>query len=178
MGDARNDPEGDGGDLFSEAMRDVEPLDGPRTVPRRRRPERTFNSATAGRRAPRFQVERQGGRVRGLAEGRRPRLLNRLRGGAFPVEHRVDLHGFTETEARMAVRDEVEEAWRRGRRCLLVIHGRGRHSPGGPVLREALPDWLVDPPLSHRVIAFVTAPERYGGTGATLVLLKVRRGGG
>ena len=87
----------------------------------------------------------------------------------------LDLHGFTEAEARAVVRHEVEESWRRGRRCLLVIHGRGRHSAGGPVLREALPDWLATPPLAHRVIAFVTAPERYGGAGATLVLLRPGR---
>lgn len=175
MADVHGDDDGGGGDLFSEEMRDVEPLDGPRPVLRRRDSERPRDGAERRRRAPRFRFEREGSLVRGLADGRRPRLLTRLRGGAFPVEHRVDLHGFTESEARSVVHDEVEEAWRRGRRCLLVIHGRGRHSPGAPILKEALPGWLTTPPLAHRVIAFVTAPERHGGSGATLVLLKARR---
>jgi DNA-nicking Smr family endonuclease len=160
--------------LFEEAMRDVEPVAGPRPVRQRRRPERTV-AAPAGPRPPRFTVERDGPRVSGLAEGRRPRLLARLRGGGFPLARRVDLHGFTAAEARAEVEAELAAAGERGERCVLVIHGRGRGSAGGPVLKEALPDWLVAPPLAHRVVAFVTAPEPLGGSGATLVLLRERK---
>lgn len=160
-------------------MEGVEPLDGPAPVLRDKRKERAPDRRRAGgRRPPRFQVERRGAAVRGLARGRRPRLLQRLRRGAFPVEQRVDLHGFTQREAQVEVEVAVEMAWERGRRCLLVIHGRGRNSPGGPVLKEALPEWLTTPPLAFRVIAFTTAPERQGGAGATLVLLKRNREGG
>ncbi len=159
--------------LFEEAMRDVEPVAGPRPV-RRRAPAQRQAPAILGPRPPRFAVERDGPRTSGLAEGRRPRLLARLRGGAFPVERRVDLHGFTAAEARAEVEAEVAAAWERGERCLLVIHGRGRGSAAGPVLKEALPDWLTAPPLAHRVVAFVTAPEPLGGAGAALVLLRPR----
>lgn len=158
-------------DLFAEAMGDVEPLSGPRPVTRRPRrlAERLEEKAP-----PRFLVERTGAHHRGRAEGRRPRLVARLRGGAYPVERRIDLHGLTAEQARAHVESECAEAHRSGERCLLVIHGRGRGSVAGPVLREALPDWIAEPPLAHRVVAFVTAPETLGGVGATLVLLRPR----
>ena len=153
-------------------MAGVEPVTGPRTVLRKPRAQGPRPETPA---APRFTVERDGARVTGLAAGRRPRTLGRLKAGRFPVEQRIDLHGFTEAEAREVVEEELLAAWRRGRRCALVIHGRGRGSAAGPVLKEALPDWLVAAPLARRVVAFATAPDRLGGLGATLVLLTVRR---
>jgi DNA-nicking Smr family endonuclease len=162
-------------DLFNAAMKGVEPLGGRRPVLRRRKAE---GRPTDLPRPPRFRVERSGERVTGLLEGRRPRTLVRLRGGAFPVEQRLDLHGFTAAAARAEVEETVERAWRRGRRCLLVIHGRGRRSAAGPVLKEELPGWLTAPPLARRVVAFTSAPDSLGGAGALLVLLRVRRGGG
>jgi len=168
-----DDSDRSGGDdraLFEQAMRDVEPVAGPRPVRRREAARRAVPAAEP--RPPRFTVERDGSRVSGLAEGRRPRLLTRLKGGAFAVERRVDLHGLTVSEARREVEDELAAAWSRRQRCVLVIHGRGRGSVAGPVLKEALPDWLVSPPLAFRVVAFVTAPEPLGGAGATLVLLR------
>jgi len=160
-------------DLFEEAMAGVEPVTGPKPV--LRKPAAPSPRERHGPPPPRFRVERDGSRVTGLAADRRPRTLGRLKGGHYPVEHRIDLHGLTEAEAREVVEDELLAAWGRGRRCALVIHGRGRHSAAGPVLKEALPDWLVADPLGRRVVAFATAPDRLGGLGATLVLLTVRR---
>lgn len=159
--------------LFEQAMDGVEPVDG--TQPVLRRPQATGRVVAAEPRVPRFTIERDGSRVSGLADGRRPRLLARLKGGAFPVERKVDLHGLTAAEARVEVEAELAAAWQRGQRCVLVIHGRGRGSALGPVLKEALPDWLVASPLARRVTAFVTAPDRQGGAGATLVLLTAGR---
>jgi DNA-nicking Smr family endonuclease len=55
---------------------------------------------------------------------------------------------------------------------VLVVHGRGLHSPGAPVLKHALPGWLAEPPLGQRVLAFASATPPHGGTGATFVLLR------
>lgn len=157
-------------------MRDVEPVSGPRPVTLRPAATRRGRVApTDLPRPPRFTVQRDGLRIQGLAEGRRPRLLARLRGGRFPVERQLDLHGFTAAEARREVEEELLAARGAGQRCVLVIHGRGRGSAGAPVLRESLPDWLVEAPLAHHVAAFTTAPDPLGGAGATLVLLRVKR---
>jgi DNA-nicking Smr family endonuclease len=161
--------------LFAEAMKDVEPLRGKRPVLRRHRAESGPGDLP---RTPRFRVEHVGERVSGLLDGRRPRTLVRLRGGAFPVEHRLDLHGFTAAAARDEVETAVERAWREGRRCLLLIHGRGLRSAAGPVLKERLPEWLTAVPAARRVVAFTSAPDHLGGSGALLVLLRVRRGAG
>ena len=137
--------------LFEQAMADVEPVRGPR--PRAQAAGEAAARARLAPAAPRFTVERDGRRVSALLEGHRPRLLARLKGGGYPLERRVDLHGFTEREAREEVAAELAAAWARGERCVLVIHGRGRGSVGGrAVLREALPGLAVvgTPGDTHR----------------------------
>jgi DNA-nicking Smr family endonuclease len=62
-----------------------------------------------------------------------------------------------------------------GGRCVLVIHGRGRHSETEPILKEALLDWLAEPPVGSLVLAFSSALGRDGGVGATYVLLRRER---
>jgi DNA-nicking Smr family endonuclease len=39
------------------------------------------------------------------------------------------------------------------------------------VLRENIAEWLSQPPLASRVLAFCTAPREQGGAGAVVVLL-------
>jgi DNA-nicking Smr family endonuclease len=60
----------------------------------------------------------------------------------------------------------------RGRKVVLVIVGKGHHSPGGQgVLRAELADWLTTAPIAAHVLAFDTAPPKWGGSGGVLVLL-------
>ena len=56
-----------------------------------------------------------------------------------------------------------------------MVHGRGLHSPEGPVLKEALPGWLAAAPIGARVLAFATAGPEAGGAGASYVLLRRSR---
>ena len=60
-------------------------------------------------------------------------------------------------------------------RCVLVIHGRGRHSETEPILKEALLGWLAEPPVGPLVLAFSNALGGDGGVGATYVLLRRER---
>lgn len=122
-----------------------------------------------------FRVETEGGRLRGLAAGVDRRHLRGLERGEREVEAELDLHGLSAADARVAVRQALHDAHEDGLRCIRVIHGRGRRSPLGPVLREGLPEWLTAPPAGRLVMAFATAPGRLGGDGATLVLLRRRR---
>jgi DNA-nicking Smr family endonuclease len=126
-------------------------------------------------RAP-FSVTRTGERVEGLARGVDPAHLRRLRRGEVEVERDLDLHGETAREARAQVAAALRAAYDAGERCLRVVHGRGLHSPGAPVLKDALLDWLAEPPLAALVLAFASAPPREGGAGALLVLLRRKRG--
>ena len=60
-----------------------------------------------------------------------------------------------------------------GKRCVLLVHGRGTHSKDQlPVLKEALRGWLPSHRLGRQVLAFATARPADGGAGALYVLLR------
>jgi DNA-nicking Smr family endonuclease len=85
----------------------------------------------------------------------------------------LDLHRMGAAEARRAVHRFVRSRARHGEEVVLVITGRGRRAKSSPVLRVEAPEWLAEPSVVHCVRAFVTAPPRWGGPGALLVLLAV-----
>ena len=57
-----------------------------------------------------------------------------------------------------------------GKRCVLVITGRGRL--GGGVLKAAVPRWLDEPEFRPHLLAIATAQPRDGGTGALYLMLR------
>ena len=109
----------------------------------------------------------------GSAPGVSHELVEKLREGAFSFRRHVDLHGYTRDDAKTALTDFIASARRDGERCVLVVTGRGKSSPGGiSVIREALPRWLGRFPLRSHVLAFCTARSVDGGPGAFYVLLR------
>jgi DNA-nicking Smr family endonuclease len=121
----------------------------------------------------RFEVEDDGRRV----EGRRVDLpleaLRKLRRGSLPIDARLDLHGSTTHEARAKLDVFLRTMRSRGERCVLVIHGKGEHSPqGAGVLRGEIAAWLSQGAGSEHVAAFATATAGDGGEGAVYVLLR------
>jgi DNA-nicking Smr family endonuclease len=67
----------------------------------------------------------------------------------------------------------VRKAHRRGLDVLCIVHGKGQHSEGGKgVLRDAVLSALTETGAAPLVLAFVTAPDVLGGSGALLVELK------
>ncbi len=109
------------------------------------------------------------------------RSVDRLRRGKLPVEARLDLHGMTQTKAEAALARFLAGAQAAGRRCVLVITGKGAReremfeSPG--VLKRRVPVWLNAPANRARVLAFAAARPQHGGGGALYVLLKRQRRG-
>jgi DNA-nicking Smr family endonuclease len=122
-----------------------------------------------------FAVQRIGEQIEGKASGADDALLRKLRNGEFPADLRVDLHGLHAPAARRAVHEAIQRTWAQGKRCVLVVHGRGSHSESEPVLKQALLGWLAEPPVGERVLAFTSARGRDGGVGATYVLLRRSR---
>jgi len=163
--------EGGGRSEFEAAMGDVDKIAGrdrtlaPVPPPVGNRPRRE-------REPVQFEDVRCDDRLEGRAPGIDRKLLRRLRAGSFEIELRIDLHGLLAAEARDSVREALLEASADGRRCALVIHGRGLHSSDEPVLKRTLPEWLAEPPLGERVMAFASATPEHGGAGATYVLLR------
>ena len=156
---------------FEAAMGDVDKLAG-RDRTHAPVPPRVGKRPPHEREPVRFEGLRNADRLEGRASGIDRKLLRRLRAGAFEIELTIDLHGLLAAEARERVREALLEAFAAGRRCALVIHGRGLHSADEPVLKRTLPDWLAEPPLGERVMAFASATPEHGGLGATYVLLR------
>lgn len=104
------------------------------------------------------------------------RTAKRLKRGQLAVEARMDLHGLTQEEAHRALSAFVQGSQAAGRRCVLVITGKGLRPDGTTgVLRAAVPHWLNQPELRERIVAFTHATPRDGGEGALYLLLKRKR---
>jgi DNA-nicking Smr family endonuclease len=116
------------------------------------------------------QPELAPGRIAGLDK----RSAQRLKRGQTRPDARIDLHGMTQAEAHRALDDAVHRCRAQGRRCLLVITGKGSVTQGG-VLRQMVPRWLNQQPLRAAILAIETAQPRDGGGGALYVLLKRQR---
>lgn len=98
------------------------------------------------------------------------RLDQRLRRGQVPLDGTLDLHGMTQAEAHEKLNTYVARAHSRGKRCLLVITGKGRSGEG--VLKQKFPQWMAMPPLGDIVLKIVPAAQNHGGSGAWYVYLK------
>lgn len=103
------------------------------------------------------------------------RTADRFKRGEMEIDGRIDLHGMTQVQAHGALSGFVHRAWHEGRRCVLVITGKGTYSVSGGVLRQSVPRWLADSPLRPMVLAVRPAQARHGGDGALYVLIKRRR---
>lgn len=121
----------------------------------------------------RFDIADSDEYIEGIAEGIDRRLLKKLRRGDYAVQAHLDLHGMTAEEAHREVERFVNVTLREGKRCVLIIHGRGLHSKDSiPVLKERLKVWLSRGRISQSVLAFVSARPTDGGAGAIYVLLR------
>jgi DNA-nicking Smr family endonuclease len=99
-----------------------------------------------------------------------PDVTRKLRKGEWTIQGEIDLHGLRRDDAREALAAFVREAYRRGWRCVRVVHGKGLGSPGKtPVLKGKVQSWLIQ---KNEVLAFVQARGDEGGAGALVVLLK------
>jgi DNA-nicking Smr family endonuclease len=111
--------------------------------------------------------------IEGKVAGLDHHLVRKLRRGDFAVQGHVDLHGMTRDEAKAAVERFLRASRNAGKRCVLVVHGRGLHSKDQlPVLKDALKTWLSTARFARHVLAFATARPADGGAGAIYVLLK------
>jgi DNA-nicking Smr family endonuclease len=122
-----------------------------------------------------FSIDFAGEHVQALAPGVDRAHLRRIQRGDVEIEVEIELHGYTVPDARRLVTKTLLEMVDEGERCARIVHGRGRHSEAGPVLKAGVLEWLTAEPLAARVLAFATAPPGEGGAGATIVLLRRTR---
>ncbi|MES1157264.1 MAG: Smr/MutS family protein [Alphaproteobacteria bacterium] len=105
-----------------------------------------------------------------------PKLLadrggeRRVRRGQVEIEAKLDLHGYTQDGALVALTRFLHSAQKRGGRTVLVVTGWGRGGEG--VLKRRLPDWLNSRELKPLITGFAQAHRTHGGAGAFYVFLK------
>jgi DNA-nicking Smr family endonuclease len=181
-GDDDPDEEAEEVRLFREAVRDVRPLRqrAPAAAPPQRvRPRARFTRAdraavlkesldSAG-----FDPELIGGEALAF---HRPQVqasvLRKLRRGEYRVQREIDLHGLTVAEAKIVLRQFLISALEQRVRCVRIIHGKGlRSGQRGPVLKSAVSAVLR---RTGAVLAYVSARQVDGGTGAVYVLLSAQ----
>ena len=103
--------------------------------------------------------------------GAADRGLEARRLASLKPQATLDLHGMTVEQAEAAVASFIEGSARRGLEKVLVIHGKGLHSAGAPVLKKAAVRALEAQPLAGR---FGPADRTEGGSGALWVLVRAR----
>ncbi|GIW40798.1 MAG: hypothetical protein KatS3mg076_1375 [Candidatus Binatia bacterium] len=165
--------------LAERERRRVEPVAPGRRAPRPPKEEdeaRAFLSDLVSGAVP-FDIAETDEYVEGVVRGLNPELVRRLRMGEFARQDYLDLHGMTADEARKAVEAFLLSSHRKGYRCVLIVHGRGKNSKNQvPVLKRHLKDWLARGSCSRLVLAFTSARPCDGGTGALYALLRRKRG--
>ena len=96
--------------------------------------------------------------------------MRMLARGSYAIQAEIDLHGMTVAEAKPRLERFVSLCSRNQKLCIRVVHGKGLGSgERGPVLKRAVDRWLRK---WDSVLAFVSARQVDGGTGAVYVLLK------
>jgi len=101
-------------------------------------------------------------------------FARRLHRGDFSIQAHVDLHGLNVESAKEVFESFLKASVNSGKRAVLIIHGRGLSSPGEPVLKNKVREWLSHSYWRKRVLAYASAQSYDGGAGATYVLLRSR----
>jgi DNA-nicking Smr family endonuclease len=167
--------------LFRQAMRGVRRLhaDVPRSGAARPRPRPLARFSRAERMAvleesigqpsPFEPVAETGDALLFRRSGVNEAVFRQLRRGHYRVEGEIDLHGLTAAMVVPALRSFLADCLHHDARVVRVIHGKGLRSGNrGPVLKLVASEYLR---RVAAVLAFASAREVDGGSGAILVLL-------
>ncbi len=181
---AKRTPSPEESELWRTAMRDAKPLKRRRPAAKKAATSSPAPAEPAAKPAPSKRPpppapppppakppELALGRIAGVDK----RLAERLKRGQLAIEGMLDLHGLTQEEAHRQLNGFLAHSAHGGRRCVLVITGKGVWRSDSGILREMVPRWLNEAPNRARVLAIANAQPRHGGSGALYVLLKRRR---
>ena len=101
-------------------------------------------------------------------------LVRRLRRGQFAIQAYCELHGLRAEEALQVMDGFMSDSIMNNRRAIAFIHGRGKSSPGRPVLKGLVKDFLNRGRFRRYILAYSSAPSWDGGPGVTYVLIRKR----
>ncbi len=104
-------------------------------------------------------------RSNGLQDG----VFRKLRKGKYQLDARLDLHRKTVDQARTEVFGFIDDAKKYDLRTLIILHGKGEKEAKPALLKSWINKWLRE---LEDVLAFCSAQQFDGGTGAVYVMLK------
>jgi len=170
----------DDADLFRRAMSDAKPLQSDKRAARhsqKPKPRARFTRADQAevvQESMRADIdttqEDNGDNLRFHRPSVGRRTMRKLLRGGFSVQAEIDLHGMTVAEAKPRLADFIKNCASHGQLCVRIVHGKGLGSgQRGPVLKRNVNRWLQQ---WDDVLAFVSARQVDGGTGAVYVLLQ------
>jgi len=110
--------------------------------------------------------------VEGRGYGVAPEISRRLHQGYYSIQAYLDLHGLNVEVAKKETDIFLDESIRFGKRAVLIVHGRGLTSPGKPVLKYKVIQWLTKGRWRKWVVAFTSARLCDGRAGGTYILLR------
>jgi DNA-nicking Smr family endonuclease len=96
---------------------------------------------------------------------RRKRLLE------MAPQATLDLHGFTSEEAAKEINTFIEKSVGAGLEKVIIIHGKGHHSPAGGVLSKVTAECVSKHPLAGEN---GLSAGKEGGRGSRWVILRQR----
>ncbi len=105
----------------------------------------------------------------------------KIKRNSFKIEAKLDLHGYTLDQAYTAVRNFVFSCYNGGKRCIIIVTGKGVHKDNdnifstGGVLRDSVPVWLNDADIRPLILSVNNPAEKLGGTGALYIILRRKR---
>jgi len=165
--------------LFNEAMEDVKQLkQGNYAPPYKKRKKSQFNHSVDDTEyidyslsdAQDHHTVQSDEKVSFSTHGVQAKLLKKLRTGKIPIEAHLDLHGLTIDQARKQVGLFIINSQSMGKKCVIIIHGKGSVK-SAPKLKSMVNHWLKQIP---DILAFSSAQEQHGGTGAVYALIKTK----
>ena len=167
--------------FFRDAVADVKPLktqvkahDRPKPKPypnQRIADEQKVIEELADNLSDEWQ-ELSGDELNYCRDGISRQIMRRLRNGRYIIEAELDLHGLRRDQAKQELVWFIQQCQLKALRCVRIIHGKGQRSPNKqPVLKSKTAAWLKQ---MDEILAYCTAPNTDGGTGALYVLLKRR----
>ena len=180
--DPKNGLNAEDADLWREMTKDVKPLPGREYKPAASTPKK---ATKAKKDKPVHTQMPPKAKSKPIARGRDidAATAKRLKRGDMPIEGKLDLHGMNQGDARNALINFIVNAQSAGKRCVLIVTGKGNtgrtsqdwlaREPG--VLRRNVPLWLYESELSSIVLQAVSAQPKHGGEGALYVYLRRRR---
>ncbi len=173
-------------ELFQREMEGVKPVEGKRRIIKRLRAElpegfqkkdemealkRLEDLIDYGRG---FEVADTPEYIEGTGYHVHREIARRLHRGDFSIQVHLDLHGLNAEEAKEVFDQFLKWAVTYRKTGILVTHGRGLSSPGEPVLKKKVEEWLTRGVWRKWVVAYSSARKCDGGAGATYVLLRSR----